>query len=269
MAINTIGFIGFGKLAKTLYHGFKHELDNNKIKLLINSRSAAANNQHSFNYVSKKIILHKADIIILAVKPQQLNEIIPDLSQIDWSQRCLVSLLAGVPLTIFQNKLPNLTHALRVMPNTAAQFQQSMTTFSSLSSTHNDYELFIKSLFSSIGSIIKIDESYMDFSTALCGSGPAFFFQLFQAMITLAESEGMSSDDARLMINQLAKGLSSSLENRNDPIPNLITEICSPQGTTEAGLSHLNKHKITDLWQSVFQAAKQRSIDLSKDFKSV
>ena len=87
MTINTIGFIGFGKLAKTLYHGFKHELDNNKIKLLINSRSAAANNQHSFNYVSKKIILHKADIIILAVKPQQLNEIIPDLSQIDWSQR--------------------------------------------------------------------------------------------------------------------------------------------------------------------------------------
>ncbi len=267
MTINTLGFIGFGKLAKTLYHGFKHELDNNKINLLINSRSA--DDDQSFTYVSKKIILDEADIIILAVKPQQLNEIMPDLSQIDWNQRCLVSLLDGVPLAIYQAKLPNLTHALRVMPNTAAQFQQSMTTFSSLSSTHNDYELFIKSLFSSIGSIIKIDESYMDFSTALCGSGPAFFFQLFQAMISLAEAEGMSSDDARLMINQLAQGLASSLANRKDPIPKLITEICSPQGTTEAGLSYLNKHKLSDLWQSVFQAAKQRSIDLSKDFKSV
>ena len=266
MTAQTLGFIGFGNLAKTLYHGFKDDLFKHNIRLLINSRSSSANTSDLPDYVSKNTVLADSDVIVIAVKPQQLSSIMPELTAINWTNKCLVSLLAGVSLTTFKQTLPGLTHAFRVMPNTAAQFKQSMTTYSCLETTHSDYEMFITSLFYSLGSIVKIDESNMDFSTALCGSGPAFLFQLFQDMIELAEAEGFSTQQARLMINQIVTGVADSLNNRSEAIPTLIKEICSPKGTTEAGLDSYQTNKLSDIWKTVFQTAKNRSEELSKNF---
>ncbi|RAP26729.1 hypothetical protein DID74_01520 [Candidatus Marinamargulisbacteria bacterium SCGC AG-333-B06] len=269
MAIHSLGFIGFGTLAKILYDGLKDELANNKISLLVNSRSNGNAYNDTITYVSKETLLQHSDIIILAIKPQQLPAVMPALCTIDWQDKCLVSLLAGVPLASYSKAIKSLSHAFRIMPNTSAQFHQSMTTFSSLPTTNNTYEDFLISLFSTIGSILKVNESMLDFCTALCGSGPAFLYQLFQSMLELAEQEGISPENARLMINQLAQGVATSLMHRNDSIETLITDICSPKGTTEAGISYLHQHHIPDQWQAVFHEAKQRSIELSKASKSV
>ena len=267
--IQSIGFYGFGTLAKTLYLGFNDLLIQNNIALSIHTRSRPSDRFADLKYVGQDTLLTISDIIIIAVKPQQLMDIMPALTRIDWHDKCLVSLLAGVPLTQFTNSLKNLRHAFRVMPNTSAQFKESMTTFSLLPSTHSSYETCIISLFSSIGSIVKVDESQLDFCTALCGSGPAFLYKLLLNMIELAENEGIPSDQARLMINQLIQGLASSLHQRPDDLDTLITEICSPNGTTEAGLEAFSQQNLSDQWKHVFLMAKKRSIALSKEIKSV
>ena len=102
MAAQTLGFIGFGNLAKTLYHGFKDDLFKHNIRLLINSRSTSANTSDLPDYVSKNTVLADSDVIVIAVKPQQLSSIMPELTAINWTNKCLVSLLAGVPLATFK-----------------------------------------------------------------------------------------------------------------------------------------------------------------------
>jgi len=269
MAVKSIGFYGFGKLAKTLYLGFKDFLITESISLSIHTRSNLTAPFDQLSFISKKSLLTNCDVIILAIKPQQLTEVMPSLKQINWQDKCLVSLLAGVPLSYYSQSLAGLQHAFRIMPNTAAQFKQSTSTYALLDSTDTSYQACIQSLFSCIGLMEKVTESQLDLCTALYGSGPAFFYKLLTSMIELAEQEGMSRNQARLMINQLIQGLATSLNQRSEDLDLLINEICSPKGTTEAGLNLLSEQNLLEQWQNIFLKAKDRSMTLSKEFKSV
>tara|TARA_B100000427_G_scaffold327063_1_gene336997 strand:- start:560 stop:1369 length:810 start_codon:yes stop_codon:yes gene_type:complete len=269
MAVKSIGFYGFGKLAKTLYLGFKDFLITESISLLIHTRSNLTAPFDQLSLVSNKALLADCDVIILAVKPQQLAEVMPSLKQINWQDKCLVSLLAGVPLSHYSQSLDGLQHAFRIMPNTAAQFKQSTSTYAILATTAPSYQTCIQSLFSCIGLMENVTESQLDLCTALYGSGPAFFYKLLTSMIELAEQEGISRSQARLLINQLIQGLATSLNQRSEDLDLLINEICSPKGTTEAGLTLLSDQNLSQQWKNVFLKAKDRSIALSKEFKSV
>ena len=264
----TLGFYGFGKLAQTLYHGFSEYLISNNFTTLVHTRTQPTESFSNINFVSSEILLNQSDIVILGVKPQQLNDIMPILSTFDWNKTCLVSLLAGVPISSFTSQLTNLNHAFRVMPNTSAHVQQSMTTYAYLESTDPLFDVVLNDLFSIVGSFLNISESQLDFCTALCGSGPAFFLYLFQSLSELATHEGFSNEDARLMINQLIKGIAESIITRPESFDHLINEICSPNGTTEAGLKKCTELQLAAQWQSVVNSAKDRSIELSQLFKS-
>ncbi len=262
MSITTLGFIGFGNLAATLYHGF-HEWLNTHSVSVIAADPQGISNDLAIQEVDASTVLAKADIVILAIKPQQLATIMPDLSATDWTDKCLVSVLAGTPLSSF-SAIATLSNLVRVMPNTAAKFKQSISVGCALTSTQQPYLSFIDDLFSYVGTYLTIDESQMDTCTSLCGSGPAFFYELLNTLIEFAEQKGFDKHTARMMINQLIMGVASTLQHRNqEPLSNLIQEIRSPNGTTHAGLEKLADSKLLDSWKSVFEAAQQRAKELS------
>lgn len=266
MAIQSLGFYGFGNLAMRLFDGFSSYLSSNKIDTYYTNLVPVNSKIDSLTYVSPKQLLSQCDVVIVAVKPQQLSDILPQLSQADWSNRCLVSVLAGIHLSTYTQSLSPLPHACRVMPNTSAEFQQSMTVYSCLQSTAPEFDTFIHSLFSCVGTILSVNEEQMDLCTAVCGSGPAFFYMIIQKLYHHLILKGFSSTESRIMVNQLVKGVSTSINRRPDSLDTLIREIKSPNGTTAAGLNQLIDSDLLDDWVSVFEASEERSQSLSKQF---
>lgn len=261
----TLGFIGFGNLAKRLYKGFQPLLEKDNAKVLYSEYIPVSPDIESLQLVNLTNLLTESDIIIMAVKPHQLVNLVEDLNQINWKNKCLVSLLAGKSLSKISSQVANLTHLIRVMPNTSAEFQQSMTVYSSLNSTSEAYLKRVHSLFSSVGTCIKVDDSQMDICTALFGSGPAFFYQFVEGMQAYMKANGFKENESRTMINQLLLGVATSINHRKDSISTLIKEIKSPNGTTQAGLEAMDKLSLTTEFDKVFEAARKRSKELSNE----
>ena len=261
----TIGFIGFGNLAKRLYKGFEPLFKQENACVLYSEYIPLNPEIKNVTLVNLPDLLNQSDIIVLAIKPHQLENIAEQLNTINWDNKCLVSLLAGKSLQNIISKVPSLKHLIRVMPNTSAEFKQSMTVYSFLDSTEKHYRERIHNLFSSVGTCMNIEDSKMDICTALFGSGPAFFYELVNGMQKYMIENDFSEAESRLMINQLFLGVATSINTRTDSIQTLIKEIKSPNGTTQAGLEKMESINITKQFDSVFDAAKIRAKELSNE----
>ena len=163
----TLGFIGFGNLAKRLYSGFKTIIDQKTTPIYYSELNQLPDSFSDLKFVSLTELLNKSDIIFLAVKPHQLIELKNTLTHVDWSKKCLVSLLAGKTISKIKNNIPSIQHLIRVMPNTCAEFKQSMTVYSVLKLTDSHYVDYIDYLFNSVGSCIQISDDNMNLCTAL------------------------------------------------------------------------------------------------------
>jgi pyrroline-5-carboxylate reductase len=261
----TVGFVGFGNLAKRLYAGFSPLFKQENVTVLYSERFPLTPPISDVTLVSLTELLTQSDIIILAIKPHQLTDILAELNTVDWNQKCLVSLLAGKSLSTISAKIKNITHLIRVMPNTSAEFKESMTVYSTLKSTSDIYIQRIDTLFNSVGTCIKTDDSKMDLCTGLFGSGPAFFYELLAGMQRFMTKQGFNETTSRTMINQLMLGIATSVNKRQDSIDTLIKEIKSPNGTTQAGLEKMEELNLTSLFENVFNAAKNRAKELSDE----
>jgi pyrroline-5-carboxylate reductase len=260
--IKTLGFVGFGNLAKAIWAGCEPFILEQNISVLC-YKPNPKNLPKNISSVSLEQLLNDSDIIILALKPQQIELIINPLSKTDFTNKCLVSLLAGTPSAYFQERISSLTHFSRVMPNTCASIGQSMTLISPLTNTNPVYKTFITNLFNTSGKTLVIPESQMNFCTALAGSGPAFLYELAHHLIQLAEFEGLTKKDAETIVFQLFKGSAAMMT--TSPLPDLIQAISSPNGTTVAGLNTFRQLTIGSQFQEVIQTAKKRAEELSKE----
>ena len=261
----SVGFVGFGNLAKRLYAGFSPLFKQENVSVLYAEKFPLNPPIKDLKLVNLTELLTQSDIIILAIKPHQLTDISDELNTVNWDQKCLVSLLAGKSLSTISSKIKNITHLIRVMPNTSAEFSQSMTVYSSLESTADIYLQRIDKLFNSVGTCLKTDDSKMDLCTALFGSGPAFFYEFLAGMQSFMTKQGFDETMSRTMTNQLILGIATSVNNRSDSINTLIKEIKSPNGTTQAGLEKMTELNLSSLLENVFIAAKNRAKELSDE----
>jgi len=261
----TIGFVGFGNLAKRLHAGFSPLFKKENVTVLYSEKVPLKAPINSLKLVKLTELLTQSDIIVLAIKPHQLTDIQDELNTVNWEKKCLVSLLAGKSLSTISSKITNITHLIRVMPNTSAEFSQSMTVYSTLPTTADVYINRIDTLFNNVGTCIKTEDSKMDLCTGLFGSGPAFFYELLSAMQKIMIKQGFNEPSSRKMINQLFLGIATSVNNRSDSIDTLIKEIKSPNGTTQAGLEKMTELNINSLFEDVFIAAKNRAKELSDE----
>jgi len=259
-----LGFIGFGSLAQHLYTGFTTVAPNACFPAL---------KKTPFHACPPNIIpspslpaLHAAvPTILLAIKPQHLPALIPQLRQLDWQHKTVLSVLAGTSLATLASAFPDCPRIVRLMPNTAAQCQASMTVFcTSFTVGTTEPPADWVTLFRACGDLLHIAEKHMDVCTAACGSGPAFFYQLLQTLCDYLHQQGLTPDHARLLTTQLCNGVAAMLtHHQSSPLPTLIKDICSPGGTTEAGLNHMAHTHLATHWRDVFVAAQARAKELS------
>jgi pyrroline-5-carboxylate reductase len=199
-----------------------------------------------------------ADVVVLAVKPQDLEKVASQMSELEESQ-LLLSILAGTKLerlrAQFRHRL-----IVRAMPNTPAQVGLGMTVWTSTSEVAQAHVDLARTLLASLGDELYVpDEKYVDMATSLSGSGPAYVFLFIEALIDGAVAIGMPRPMAERLALQTVRGSVEYLAQAGRHPAELRNMVTSPGGTTAAALHELEKGSLRTLVAEAIAAAYDRT----------
>ena len=244
--MNHIVLIGHGKMGSALAKGWVKENSQYKIsiiekeELLLNYKKftnvKVYKNFNEFFTENKKI-----DFVVLAVKPQQLNDIKNDILKFENRKIVFISILAGKSVSWFKENISTEIKIVRAMPNLPASISRGVSAIYCSSSISTNEKFIIKKLLSSIGTVSFVsNEEQIDLITAISGSGPAYFFYLTEVLTEIAIDLGISKDEAINFSKNTFIGSAILLDSeKNGDVISLRKNVTSPGGTTEAALKIL------------------------------
>ncbi len=260
----TIGFLGAGKMATALAQGFL------RAGLAAPARITASDIQgealrhfgaatQSATTASNLEVAARADILILAVKPNQALELLAELKASFSPKHVLISIVAGLPLARLEGALPPQSRVIRVMPNTPALVGASASAFAlGHAATAADGELALR-LFSAVGYACEVKESLLDAVTGLSGSGPAYVALMVEALSDGGVAAGLPRPIAtKLAAQTLLGGARLLLETGMHP-GEFKDMVASPGGTTIEGLHELEKGGVRAALMNAVRAAADKS----------
>jgi pyrroline-5-carboxylate reductase len=257
-----VGFLGFGSMAQAICRGAlsAHALSPDSV--FFTQRNSASGHQTAasldITFTSLETLLETVDILVLGIKPQQLSDALKNVSPLP-SRLTIVSLLAGTSIETLQSYCEPNTGIVRTMPNTPSLVNKGMTALCYSATINETHLTTIKSILASVGDIVDVQESEMDIVTALSGSGPAFFYAIARDMVAQGTAEGLTESQALSLVSQTLIGAGEMLKNQSKSADALISDVASPGGTTEAGLTTYSELDITSKLKSVIASAAARS----------
>lgn len=208
--------------------------------------------------------LKKADLIIFAVKPQDFHTLAASLKPHVDAQQVFVSIMAGVTIQTICETLA-VKKVIRAMPNLPAQIGMGMTTFTSTDEVTRIELVMVQNLINTTGKTVYVEnEKFIDATTAISGSGPAYVYYFMDAMMQAAKEMGFSASEAELLVSQTFKG-AVDLYNKSDlSCQEWIDRVSSKGGTTEAAVKTFKKHKVHEDIMRGARAALDRAVELGK-----
>jgi pyrroline-5-carboxylate reductase len=205
-----------------------------------------------------------AEIAVIAVKPQDIVPVLTELGAAITPGTLVVSLCAGVPLSVIEGALPAGTAVVRVMPNTPMLVGEAMSAVSGGAHADDAQLAAVEKMLGAVGRVVRVPESQQDAVTALSGSGPAYFFFLVEAMIDAGILLGLPRAVAADLIVQSAFGAARMLRESDDHPVILREAVTSPAGTTIAAIRELEKHGVRAALIAAIEAARDRSAELGR-----
>lgn len=266
---SSLGVIGCGKMAYALLQGIQRETADALAGIAICDPDASRVELFRQDFqalsLSKEDLVKKSDIIILAVKPNQIKDVLVDTRPCWDEKKLLISIAAGLKTTDLEQAIPDKQiRVVRVMPNTPCVVGEGMSAIcSGTFASQADLQL-VQSLLNGCGKTIIVPEKDMDAITAVSGSGPAYVFLLIEAMLEAAVNVGLTADTARQLILQTFNGSVHMLQESREHPAVLKAQVCSPAGTTIAGVRQLEEAGVRKAFFNAVEAAYQRSIALGK-----
>ncbi len=265
-----VAFIGSGVMAEAMIKGLIDK------KLLTADQIVAAdpNEERGVELLNRYKGLHftgdngeaasGADIVILSIKPQVLGHVIPALRRKAHDASMILSILAGVRIRTLADGLAN-PNIVRAMPNTPAQIGQGITVWTATPEVAEDQRAQAKALLGALGDEIYMDdEKYLDMTTALSGTGPAYVFLFMEAMIDAGVHMGFSRKDAERLVLQTMRGsVEYALKSGLHPAQ-LRNQVTSPGGTSAEAIYQLEKGGLRTVLSRAVFAAYQRSVALGE-----
>ena len=261
------GFIGGGNMAEAL------------IKGLLESGRAAARDIRVFDpdparreYMNREYqvastpdnitLVKDSDVVVLAIKPQQMDDVLEEIGPSVTEDHLLISVAAGVPLSHMQALIPASVPIIRAMPNTPALVLNGASALAPGAFAEGRHAVKARGLFESVGVAVEVDEKYMDVVTGLSGSGPAYVFLMLEAMTDGAVRLGLQRQQARALAVQTVLG-AARLAMDSDMHPAQLKDmVASPGGTTAAGLFTLEKNGFRSAVMEAIEKAAARSKEL-------
>lgn len=265
----TVGFLGAGQMATALAKGFLSSGRLQADRLIASDVvPAAAEKFHAQTGgrigTSPAEILKTADVIFLAVKPQQMAGLLAACAQDVQAGHLFVSIAAGIPLVSLESGLGPSARVIRVMPNTPCLVGQGASAFALGSrATPADSEL-VQSLLNTVGVALAVPEHLLDAVTGLSGSGPAYVYLMIEALSDGGVRMGLPREAATRLAAQTVLGAAQMVLTTGQHPGVLKDAVTSPGGTTIAGLQALEQHAVRGALMDAVQAATERSRQLGK-----
>ncbi|MBI5155014.1 pyrroline-5-carboxylate reductase [Candidatus Poribacteria bacterium] len=269
-----LGFIGAGNMAEALIRGLIAAETIGPSRIFISDI-----NRERLNHLGSELavqvaadnreLLERCGVLVLATKPQGLARVIEELAGLTQPQHLFVSILAGTRTSRIERGLRHEGNpeprVVRVMPNTPALLRAGAAAIAPGAHALEDDVRLARVLFESVGVAVTVEAAVMDAVTGVSGSGPAYVFQMIQAMIDAARVQGIPEKEAALLVKQTVYGAAVMARNSALSPAELTRQVASPGGTTEAGLKVLSGGDFAGLVNRTIDAATKRSIELGAD----
>jgi pyrroline-5-carboxylate reductase len=271
MSEQTLAFIGGGHMATSLIGGLLADGRNPQSIWVADPERNKLDGLHSrfgVNTTPDNLqAAQAADVVILAVKPQQLKTVAGALKAVVTPTRPLwVTIAAGIRIVDLERWLGGSAPIVRAMPNTPALVQAGATALFANPRVSTGQQQTAESVLRAVGVTLWLeDENLMEVVTALSGSGPAYFFLVMEALENAATELGLEPNTARLLTLETAFGAAKmALESEEDSI-SLRQRVTSPGGTTERAIAALEKANIREIFANALRVARDRSHELAEE----
>ena len=261
-----IGFIGGGNMAEALIKGLVDSAcsaDNILVSDPVESRLAHLGEQYGIGSESDNLrLVGRSDIVILAVKPQIMAEVLAGCAAAFNADKLLVSILAGIDTATLEQQFGNGVRVVRAMPNTPALVSEGATAICAGRFAGSGDLRDAGTLFETVGTVSRVTEAQMDAVTGLSGSGPAYVFSFIEALTEGGVSEGLSREQALALATQTVLGAARLVRESGEDPAQLKDRVCSPGGTTVAGVQALEDGGFRETVLSAVSSASHRSRQL-------
>ncbi len=207
-------------------------------------------------------VVKASDIVILAVKPQQMAGLLSQIKNAVTADHLVVSIAAGIPLATLCTVLGETRRVVRVMPNTPCLVGAGASAFTRGGGATPEDAQLVEQLLSTVGIAFEVSESLLDAVTGLSGSGPAYIFQVIEALSDGGVRMGLPRDIATRLTAQTVFGAAKMVLETGEHPGVLKDAVASPGGTTIAGLQALENGGLRGCLMNAVQAATQRSREL-------
>lgn len=267
-----IGFIGVGNMGEALVRGIlksglvsseqiiASDLDLTKLEKLHQDLNINISKDN-------KLLVSLSDIILIAVKPNNVGSVLSEISPILQFPKWCISIAAGISTTYIEGMLAEGVPVIRVMPNTPAMIGEGMSALCPGRYAKDEHIQRACDIFRSVGKVVVVHEKHMDTITALSGSGPAFIFLIIESLADAGVKLGLSYPEAMLLSAQTVLGSAKMVLETGEHPAVLKNKVTSPAGTTAEGLYQLERNRLRATIIDAVVAASQRSKQLSSEAK--
>lgn len=260
-----INFIGGGNMARAIIGGLKQNgfemSDITVLELDAQKRTELAQDL-SVQVTDTYAEFHNTDVIVLAIKPQQLKEVCQQLNAV-LSSQLVVSIAAGVRSKDMSAWLNHYQGIVRVMPNTPAQIQAGVSALYAMPQVTQTQREQASTILAAVGKTLWLDdEAKMDAVTAISGSGPAYVFYFIEALRAAGVALGLTDDEANMLALQTFAGASLLATQSTTDVKTLRAQVTSKGGTTEQGILSLESADIKQIIAQAAKAAADKSVTL-------
>lgn len=269
-----IGFVGCGNMGKAMLSGILKAKLVKPEEVIISCHTEKSAEEIAFNFGVKTVldnceVSKQAEIVFLAVKPNKFNEVMPEIksgleNNPDAKNTLVISIAAGKTLSYLESNLAEGQKIIRVMPNTPALVGEGMSALTPNARVTEEELKYALTIFESFGSAEVVPESMMDAVIGVSGSSPAYVYMFIEALADGAVLAGMPRAQAYKFAAQSVLGSAKMVLETGTHPGELKDAVCSPGGTTIAGVAELERQGLRNAVIAGEMACIQKSIDMTK-----
>lgn len=261
-----IAVLGGGVMGETLASGFLRYVTPTPDVVVAEKRVERAEELrrlHGVEIADTVAAVAGADVVLLAVKPQDMRALLAEVGTSIEPGTLVVSIAGGIRTATIEEYVPAGVDVVRAMPNTPARVDRGVTGLSAGAHCSAEALALAERLLASVGVAIPVPEELQDAVTAVSGSGPAYVFFLAEAMTAAAVELGLDPETATRMVNHTILGAATLLETSGEPADVLRRNVTSPNGTTAAAIAAMEELGVHPAVGAAMTAARDRSRELS------
>jgi pyrroline-5-carboxylate reductase len=262
--IERMGLVGGGAMAEAIVRAMIGSNSVGTGRLIVSDPLAERRRWLASQYgvettADNRAAASEASIVVLAVKPQQMLDVLDGLRGTLDEDQLVVSVAAGVKLRTVADGLSH-QRIVRVMPNTPAQIGAGMSVWTATEAVQDSLRAQVRTILQCLGRELFVrDEEYLDMATAINGSGPAFVFLFLEAMVDAAVHIGIPRAMANELVIQTVLGSTLMARDSGQHLAELKNRVTSPAGTTAEGLHALEDGRFRAVVDQAIRAAYERS----------